>query len=297
MLRVRLLCAQLSYNTAVRQNLLQEKKISERLIESQRLLVEHGRAGTVELMQLELEMSLLDATIQRETLSREEVKHNLNKVMGASERPWDWELKDDAVELPPVAQSKGDLIKLALVSRPSIRATEILMETVAQKHNIAAREIWNFLVGISDKEFGESSASGWTISLGIDLPIFNQNEGGKAVAKAELEKALRTYEVQRNAIAHDIVAALQGLENSQAQLSRLEQAVVPAAVRYQEQVKQSVEIGREGQQGLLLAEQQLEKVKAARAQSVYQYQCAYYQLERAVAASLKAENKEYQVSD
>ena len=288
MLRVRLLCAQLNYNTAVRQNLLQEKQAAERLMEAQRLLVEHGRAGTVELMQLELEMSLLDASIQRETLNREEIKHNLNKVMGASERPWEWEFKADAVELPVVAQSREELIKLALVSRPSLRATEIQMESIAQKHNIAAREIWNFLVGVSDKEFGESKASGWTISLGIDLPVFNQNEGGKAVAKAELDKALRTYETQRNAIAHDIVAALQVLTNSQAQLERFERVVVPAAVRYQEQVKQFVEIGREGQQSLLLAEQQLEKVKAARAQCVYQYQCAYYQLERAIAGSLQS---------
>lgn len=286
MLRIRLLCAKLSYNMAMHENLLQEKTVLERLIAFHRASFQSGQTSGLNVTQLELELALLDAAIQREALDHKNVKHDLDQLMGASEHPWEWTLSEDTAEMPVVTLSKDALLKTALLSRPAVRATEIQAEMAAQKHSIAVNDVWNFLIGISDKELGESKASGWTLSIGLDVPIFNQNEGGKATAKAELEKVLRTYEAQRNAIAHDIAAALQGMENCRAQMDHFETVVVPAAVQYRQRVETLIQNGRENQEALLLAERQIEKVQAVRAQSVYQHRCAYHQLERAVASSL-----------
>jgi len=291
-LQARLLCAKLDLANTMAASLAAEKASLENVAAFHRKNFEGGNSNSLNHDKTKVDISVLDLAIRQEILNKQNTILDINRLMGASRTPWDWTLatasdRSSAGDaLKPVTASKQQLLEKALLSRPTIRALEIEMEAIAIKHKIATREIWNFLIGPSDKEFGNSSSSGWTISAGLELPVFNRNEGGKAIAKAELEKALRTYESRRNTIAHEISASLEGLENNQRILDTFDNTLLPSIATYVGNSQKLVEAGQENMEVTLLAQYQLARLKSSRAQNVYQYKSAYYKLERAIASSL-----------
>ena len=285
-LQARLLCAKLELAHEMARCLSAEKASLETMAEFYRKSFEGGNSNSLNLDKIKVDISVLELAIQQEALNRQNAILEINRLMGASQNPWEWDFakRDDVIT--PVTGSRQQLLEKALLSRPSIRALEMEMEAIAIKHKIAAKEVWNFLIGPSDKEFGNSNASGWTLSVGLDLPIFNRNEGGKAIAKAELEKALRSYESQRNTIAHEISVSLEALGNNQGMLDAFDKNLLPNISSYVQNSQKLVEAGRENLEVALLAQYQLARLKSSRAQNVYQYKCAYYRLERTLASSL-----------
>ena len=285
-LQARLLCAKLELANDMAGSLAAEKASLETMGDFHRKSFEGGNSNSLNSDKIKVDISVLELAIQQENLNRQNAILEINRLMGASQNPWVWDLAEGDSAIKGVTDSRQQLLEKALLSRPSIRALEMEMEAIAIKHKIAAREVWNFLIGPSDKEFGNSNASGWTLSVGLDLPIFNRNEGGKAIARAELEKALRSYESQRNTIAHEISVSLEALGNNQRMLDAFDKNLLPNISSYVQNSQKLVEAGRENLEVALLAQYQLARLKSSRAQNVYQYKCAYYRLERTLASSL-----------
>ena len=291
-LQARLLCAKLDHASTIAASLAAEKASLEKVAAFHRKNFEAGNSSSLNLDKIKVDIATLELAIQQETLARQSTILDINRLMGASRNPWDWSYikaaggAGEGDALKTVAQTKQQLLEKALLSRPSIRALEIEVEAIAIKHKIAAREVWNFLIGPSDKEFGNSNSSGWSISVGLELPIFNRNEGGKAIAKAELEKALRSYESQRNTIAHEISAALESMAGSRQILDTFDKTLLPDITAYVQNSQKLADAGQETLEATLLTQYQLARLKTSRAQNIYNHQCAYYKLERAIASSL-----------
>jgi cobalt-zinc-cadmium efflux system outer membrane protein len=91
-----------------------------------------------------------------------------------------------ASELPSVPLAQ--LEQQALVARPDLRAAEIAMEAAGKRAGLAKAEIFA-LSGIIDAN--AQGKKGFEIGPGVQLPIpiLNQNQGGRARAAAELDRA------------------------------------------------------------------------------------------------------------
>jgi len=114
-------------------------------------------------------------------------------------------MEEPSVELEPVevdpveTASVDELLKTALAARPDLRVAELRIEAAGRRIGWEKSRVYNFIAVIDAKDKGEDAL---TVGPGfqVDIPIFNQNNGRIARAKAEMEQAARQYEAVRQNI-------------------------------------------------------------------------------------------------
>jgi len=118
-------------------------------------------------------------------------------------------------------------LKDALASRPDVRAAELGIEAAA------ARARWEnsrvlALIGVLDAN-GEGT-KGFEMGPGInvDLPLFNRNQGGKARATAEIERASHLYATARMQVVAEARSAAARVDQAQQALEAWTRDLVPS---------------------------------------------------------------------
>lgn len=153
-----------------------------------------------------------------------------------------------------------ELIQTALAARPDLRAAELAIEAAGERVGWEKSKIYNFIAIIDAKDEGEDFL---TVGPGfsIDIPIFNQNQGQVARAKAELEQAARQYEALRQNI---ILQARQAFTRYTSEYEEFElwgNDIIPSLEKQLEQVTKSYEIGELPYLTVLEARQKLIEAK------------------------------------
>jgi outer membrane protein, heavy metal efflux system len=130
----------------------------------------------------------------------------------------------------------------ALASRPDVRAAELGIETAT------ARERWErsrvlALMGVLDAN-GRGS-SGFEIGPGInvDIPLFNRNQGGKARATAEIERASHLYATARMRVVTEVQSAGVRVALAQQALDAWTRDIVPSLEIEQRQAEGAYQAG------------------------------------------------------
>ena len=91
----------------------------------------------------------------------------------------------------------------ALAARPDLRAAELAVEAAGKRLGLERARIFQGLLRFD----GQLDAQGFHPSVGvhqIELPIFNWNPGGRARAKAEMQRALWRYAAVRQQIVAEV---------------------------------------------------------------------------------------------
>jgi cobalt-zinc-cadmium efflux system outer membrane protein len=124
----------------------------------------------------------------------------------------------------------------ALASRPDVRAAELGIEAAT------ARARWErsrvlALIGILDANGKGDEGFEMGPGINVDLPLFNRNQGGKARATAEIERASQTYAMARVQVVTEVRSA--GVRVSQAQeaLDAWTRDIVPSLETEQRQAE------------------------------------------------------------
>jgi cobalt-zinc-cadmium efflux system outer membrane protein len=133
------------------------------------------------------------------------------------------------------------LVSEALAARPDLRAAEIAIESAGRRAGLERQQFMT-IAGILDAN-GEGT-DGFEAGPGLQLtiPIFNRNQGGIALADANLKKAMRRYVTVRDSVTLEVrtahTQARQAQENLDAVRTRilpaLEKAVALARKNYQD---------------------------------------------------------------
>ncbi|MFC1760491.1 TolC family protein [Planctomycetota bacterium] len=91
------------------------------------------------------------------------------------------------------------LLETAFAARPDLRAVELQMEAAGERLGWEKSKVFNLIAHIDAKDKGDPSV---TIGPGLsaEIPIFNQNDGNIARARAEIDQAARQYEALRQSI-------------------------------------------------------------------------------------------------
>lgn len=131
------------------------------------------------------------------------------------------------------------LVGEALAVRPDLRAAEIAIEAAAEREDLAK---WAFMTLEAIFDANSEGFEGFETGPGVrfTVPIFNGNRGGRAIASAELHRAMRQYVTLRDRVALDVqtahAEAEQAADNLEVVTShilpRLDQAVTLATRNY-----------------------------------------------------------------
>lgn len=110
---------------------------------------------------------------------------------------------------PPRLTAPPDLSgaeRLALASRPDLQAARLALEAAGDKAGIERAKIAQFGARLDAKPIGSRGAGPtlWLPGAQIDVPIFDQNQAGRARASAELRRAAFLFLTKKQEVATDV---------------------------------------------------------------------------------------------
>jgi cobalt-zinc-cadmium efflux system outer membrane protein len=173
---------------------------------------------------------------------RDLARLTLAGLLGLNEAPERLEPKTSAAYDAAPCVIDDTRLNDALASRPDVRAAELGIEAAT------ARARWErarvlALIGILDAN-GQGD-EGFEIGPGInvDLPLFNRNQGGKARATAEIERASQLYATARLQVVTDVRSAGVRVAQAQQALEAWTRDIMPTLEVEQRQAESAYQAG------------------------------------------------------
>lgn len=176
-----------------------------------------ARAATVDAARgrQDVERAAHDVTITRD---------RLRLLLGLSEDASPFELSAPAA--PPAACGLApDLMREALAARPDVRAAELGVESAAARIGWERSRILTLTAVLDANGQGQQ---GFEAGPGLDLslPIFNQNQGGRARAGAELQRAAAAYTAIQQQVSLELREASTQFDQAQQSVAAWRDGIV-----------------------------------------------------------------------
>ena len=216
------------------------------------------KAGDISgLAASEAHVNSLQAVDAASTSSKEVVilKHQLNTLIGIVSNDVQYHI------LPLESASRKDvsideLLKMALAARPDLRGAELEIEAAGKRLGWEKSKVYNFIAIIDGKD--EGSHTLWIgPGLEAEIPLFNQNQGGIARARAELEQAARQYETVRQNIMLQVRQAYTKYVSAHEQFDLWNNQIVPSLANTLDEMQKSLAAGEVPYMSVLEAKEKL----------------------------------------
>ncbi|MFZ2949705.1 MAG: TolC family protein [Desulfuromonadaceae bacterium] len=203
----------------------------------------------------------------------------------------------DTFSAPAVSPVTRDLVKMALSTRPDLRALSRERDKAEAENRLAKAEaLPNLTAGLfaqwqrSSTEIGGMSSTSSDTQLGVRLsmpiPVFDRNLNGQAAARSRLDAADSRRLAMERSIAAEVEAAVSRVSASERILALFEQGIMP---QLKENLKLTQEAYRVGEVGILSVIDEQKKffeVNDRYLSAQYNRRAASIKLETAVAAEL-----------
>ncbi len=239
-----------------------------------------GDTGELEPSQARAEAQVSSQEAQRLAYEEKLAVENLRALLGMSSGGTALTLRS----LPPARTAApaavNSLIATALASRPDIRAAELAVLAAGTRAKLAKAEILSLNAA---GKFTDGSGT----QAGVDgpLPLLNQNQAGRALANANVEKALRQLNLVRERAAAEVRSARVKLDQART-VSRGWETVIPSLRSALEKAQNSVALGEANQLVALDAARRLADARAKSAESEARLREARAELEHAIGRKL-----------
>ncbi|NOU43825.1 MAG: TolC family protein [Methyloglobulus sp.] len=188
-----------------------------------------ARLNAGDATELEVANAKVDAKQAEEQRLRwqhdvEIANQRLRTLVGLGLEHWPRIIKPSPLLSNIPAESKA-LVEEALKARPDLYAAELNLAAMGERIGLARAEVFTITAILSTKDVNGQTVSG--PGLDIALPIFNQNQGGVAQAKARFEKAARSYTTLRDRIVLEVREAFTRLQQAHASLNQWQTEILP----------------------------------------------------------------------
>lgn len=225
----------------------------------------------------------IDAQVANDEATRAEAdvaiaRSKIDAVMGwASASP---SLHPQDSRPPTVPVLTEDLEGIALESRPDLRASQLAIEAAGARLGLERVVVLKFA--------GVGQAVGKSITGGVqaELPIFNQNQGGIARARAELEGAKWRYHDLRRQIVAEVAQGKVQHDRAVASLKRYRDTIVLARERDMAVITKVYDAGEIDYSGVLVVAQQLQAARLREVEYAAEVRRSRAALERALGRRL-----------
>lgn len=187
--------------------------------------------------------------------------------------------------LPTTQRTVEELLTDALATRPDLRAAEAELEAAGQRVGLARKEIF-VVTGIYRAK--QTTVDPFNSRPGIQftIPIFNQNQGGIAMAEAGVEMAARRYVTVRDQIALEVRQAHTRWLQTISSVRNWRQRMLPAHRTTTFQAQKALEAGNATPLLPLTAQQNWIQAQIREIELIAGQRQATAELERAIGHSL-----------
>lgn len=204
---------------------------------------------------------------------------------GASESEED-ALSKMATTLP----AEETLERIALGARPDLRASEIAVELTGERLGLEKARIVQLFARLDAKPVGSRGGGPllWPPGFTADIPIFNQNPGGRARANAEIERAALQYLATRQQVLTDVRLAHEELMMAITSLGPWRNDIVPLQEKNLRAAMKAYEAGADSYLLVLEATRRLLDARLRELDLGLDARRARARLDRAVGWSVRA---------
>lgn len=204
------------------------------------------RLDAGDISELEATTSRIDALQAQATASRavqdvELARQQLRTLIGLAMNSDSVDaVSDTGLSVSP--HDADTLLGTALAMRPDLRAAEISIEAACERVGLAQKQFMN-LDAIYDANGSGNRGFESGPGLRFTIPIFNRNQGGIAIADAQVQRAARQYVTVRDRVTLEVRTAHTQLEQAQQNLQLVRNEILPALQQTQELARRNYENG------------------------------------------------------
>ena len=204
----------------------------------------------------------------------------INDSLGSALKP---AFSTDVVTPP----SLGELIEFARVARPDARGAEIAISAAASRDGSERSRIVH---PSAQAEAYWHQPAGPALRLGgrAELPIFNQNQGGRGRAEAEVERATAQHEFVARTVIMEVTLAHARFEQATRSRHRFETEVIPPLDAALATARRSFETGDQPYLVVLDVVRRMGEARLRRAELIAEQRRALCELERSIGARLRS---------
>ncbi len=152
---------------------------------------------------------------------------------------------EDPAEDPLLARDPKDLVKLALHTRPELRAAAARVHVAEARRWVAKTRAfpWFDFVQLSYHAGPGAGADNWGLMLGLELPIFQVNGGERDLRAARLRQRLAEERALVGEVAREALETLNRARRARRRLEEIRAELIKAGERQVRAVERAVAAG------------------------------------------------------
>ncbi len=209
-------------------------KLAQDAVETSHQLANVGQADAPDVLESEVEMQQADLAVTMAEQNQQRVWKELAVVVGNPRLPLT-PLKGDLEETSPV--NPDDLVENIVNESPVVKIADLGVKRAEAALARAKREPipdLHFRGGMQqNRELSETSGQPVGLQgfaeVGVQIPIFNRNQGNIAASKADLEGAQREVERVKLVLRERAARVVQNYTFSQTAVERYKNQMIPRA--------------------------------------------------------------------
>jgi cobalt-zinc-cadmium efflux system outer membrane protein len=201
--------------------------IAERILAATQDRLAAGAGSDIEVTSARIELGTLRGELHRARSNRTGFEMDLRHLVGlAAQAPLEL---TSAVDRPRPAPPIETLLAHALARRPDFVVMQARLALLAASDERLRREARPKLGVAAGLDASPQSPVFGSLSLSIELPVAQRNQGPRAVVAAERQSESLRLEIERRRVELDLRAALAAYESGLAELDILTGDGIPAA--------------------------------------------------------------------
>ncbi|MDB4940561.1 MAG: outer rane efflux protein [Labilithrix sp.] len=253
--------------------------IGERILRASQQRGAAGAAGDIDAALATSDLGQLRASVEAAIRQREEHVADLRDLLDLP--PQQAVELTTPLETPPPPPALERLVARAVQARPELAQIKARVALLDARYERLGRERFPRLGAYVGVDAAPVSPIFALVGLSIELPVFQRNQGPRAVVEAERATEQRRQELQARRILREVLSIHKAYESRRAELKLIESTAVPAAQRTLELVEQGWLAGRFDVFRVATAARDVARVKASRLDALEAAWLARVALDRA----------------
>jgi cobalt-zinc-cadmium efflux system outer membrane protein len=251
----------------------------------QRFRAERGDISGLDLIRIEVERFAFERDSADARQALDAAKIALRTAIGQERVAEQFDVSGELV-FPEISKSKSELYRMALDSRPDLRAAEAVREKARADINLAkANAWWDVTPQIEYQRIGPDN----TIGFGFSLPIklFDRNQGEIARTQADVKRAEASREALLAQVLAEVDTALVTVTTEKGKVLLLRDTYLPKIRQARETIEFAYRRGGVTLLEYLDAQRTYREKSLEYLRSLSSYSTAVYMLESAIGGALE----------
>ena len=216
--------------------------IGERILRASRQRGAAGASGDIEETLATADLGQLRAAIESAGRQREEHVATLRELLDLP--PTQAVVLTTPLEEPPAPPQAEALVARAIETRPELAQIRARVAFLDARHDRLKSERFPRLGAYMGVDAAPVSPIFGVLGISVELPVFQRNQGPRAVVEAARATEMERQELQARRILREVMAIHAAYESRRSELKLISVTSVPAAERTLELVEQGWLAGR-----------------------------------------------------